>query len=261
MFDREDFQGVNAAYVQELYEKYLRDPHSVDPATREFFDGWRPEGGGETARAPRSYRGRRPDDEILCKAVGAFNLAQSIRRYGHLAAQIDPLGSRPLGDPALEPATHGVTEDDLRSLPASLVTGPVAEGAASVAEVVDRLRQLYCATTGYDFAHIFLPEERHWLRHAVETGRFRAPLDPIDPVALLDRLTQVEAFEKFLHRSFPGKTRFSIEGLDMLVPILDEVVAEAAEAGHAAGVHRHGASRAPERHGTRARQTIRADSR
>jgi 2-oxoglutarate dehydrogenase E1 component len=249
MFDREDFQGVNAAYVRELYEKYLRDPHSVDPATREFFDrspspvgfgepsspplgeAGPPEGEGEAALAPRSYRGRRPDDEILCKAVGAFNLAQSIRRYGHLAAQIDPLGSRPLGDPALEPATHGVTEDDLRSLPASLVTGPVAEGAASVAEVVDRLRQLYCATTGYDFAHIFLPEERHWLRHAVETGRFRAPLDPIDPVALLDRLTQVEAFEKFLHRSFPGKTRFSIEGLDMLVPILDEVVSEAAEAG------------------------------
>ena len=142
MFDREDFQGVNAAYVLELYEKYQRDPHAVDPATREFFEIGRrrlrlsasarqarpplgepgpPEGEGESALAPRSYRGRRPDDDVLCKAVGAFNLAQSIRRYGHLAAQIDPLGSRPLGDPALEPATHGVTEDDLRSLPASLV--------------------------------------------------------------------------------------------------------------------------------------------
>ena len=100
-----------------------------------------------------------------------------------------------------------------------------------MAEVVDRLKQIYCSTSGYDFAHIFLPEERHWLRQAVETGRFRAPADPIDPAALLDRLTQVEAFERFLHRSFPGKTRFSIEGLDMLVPILDEVIAEAAEAG------------------------------
>ena len=76
-----------------------------------------------------------------------------------------------------------------------------------------------------------MPEERRWLREAIETGRYRAPVDPIDPIALLERLTDVEGFEKFLHRTFPGKTRFSIEGLDMLVPILDEVISEAAEAG------------------------------
>ena len=98
-------------------------------------------------------------------------------------------------------------------------------------EVVEALRRIYCSTTGYDYAHVFVPEERRWLRHAAECGRFRAPADPIDPVALLDRLTQVEAFERFLHRSFPGKTRFSIEGVDMMVPILDEVIAESAEAG------------------------------
>ena len=94
-----------------------------------------------------------------------------------------------------------------------------------------RFRRIYCSTTGYDYAHVFVPEERQWLRQAAEGGRFRAPADPIDPVALLDRLTQVEAFERFLHRTFPGKTRFSIEGLDMLVPILDEVIGDAAEAG------------------------------
>ena len=78
-----------------------------------------------------------------------------------------------------------------------------------------------------------MPEEREWLREAVESGRFRAPADPIDPVALLDRLTQVEVFERFLQRTFPGKTRFSIEGLDMLVPILDEVIAERGRGRHA----------------------------
>ena len=77
-----------------------------------------------------------------------------------------------------------------------------------------------------------MPEEREWLRQAAERGRFRAPADPIDPVALLDRLTQVEAFERFLHRTFPGKTRFSIEGLDMLVPILDEVIARGGRGRH-----------------------------
>jgi 2-oxoglutarate dehydrogenase E1 component len=163
--------------------------------------------------------------------VGAINLAQSIRRYGHLAAQIDPLGARPLGDPALEPGTHGVTEADLRAMPASLMRGHIAEGAETMWDVVKRLREVYCSTTGSDIAHIFVPQERQWLREAVETNRYHAPADPIDPIALLERLTDVEAFERFLHRSFPGKTRFSIEGLDTLVPILDEVISEAAEAG------------------------------
>jgi 2-oxoglutarate dehydrogenase E1 component len=163
--------------------------------------------------------------------VGAVTLAQSIRRYGHLAAPIDPLGSRPMGDPALLPETHGVSDADLKRLPADLIAGPVAQGASSMWDVCERLRALYCGTTGYDVAHIFVPEERRWLRDVVETERFRAPADPIDPMALLDRLTQVEAFERFLQRTFPGKTRFSIEGLDTLVPILDEVISEAAEAG------------------------------
>ena len=78
---------------------------------------------------------------------------------------------------------------------------------------------------------MFVPAEREWLRQAAEAGRFRAPADPINPGALLDRLSQVEAFERFLQRTFPGKTRFSIEGLDMLVPVLDEVIGEAAESG------------------------------
>ncbi|MGH9334548.1 MAG: 2-oxoglutarate dehydrogenase E1 component, partial [Vicinamibacteria bacterium] len=73
------------------------------------------------------------------------------------------------------------------------------------------------------------PSERGWLREAAESSRFRPPHDPIDPPALLERLTRVEAFEQFLHRTFPGKSRFSIEGLDMLVPILDEVIGAAAE--------------------------------
>ena len=94
------------------------------------------------------------------------------------------------------------------------------------------LRRIYCSTTGYDYcARLRARRSADWLRQAAEAGRFRAPADPIDPVALLERLTQVEVFERFLHRTFPGKTRFSIEGLDMLVPILDEVIGEAAEAG------------------------------
>jgi 2-oxoglutarate dehydrogenase E1 component len=225
----EEFQGVNAAYILELYEKFRADPAAVDESTRAFFSA-HPTPPAEPAAAAAAGA----PSSLLDRAdtiVGAVNFAQSIRRYGHLGASIDPLGMRTKGDPILEPETHGVTEADLRALPASLISGPVAEGASSMWEVVERLRALYCSTTGYDFAHIFVAEERHWLRDAVETGRFRAPADAIDPVAVLNWLTDVEAFERFLHRTFPGKTRFSIEGVDMLVPILDEVIAEAAEAG------------------------------
>ncbi|OFW04786.1 MAG: 2-oxoglutarate dehydrogenase E1 component [Acidobacteria bacterium RIFCSPLOWO2_02_FULL_67_36] len=219
----EEFTGLNRGYVLALYEKYRNDPGSVDDETRAVFDTWAPP--AEEAAAPAA--GTLP----VRKIVGAVNLAQSIRRYGHLAAQLDPLGNPPAGDPALLPETHGVTEEDLRTLPASLVFSPLCAGASNMLEAIDAFRRIYCSTTGYDYAHVFVPEERQWLRNAAECGRFRAPSDPIDPIALLDRLTEVEAFERFLQRTFPGKTRFSIEGLDMLVPILDEVIGEAAESG------------------------------
>jgi 2-oxoglutarate dehydrogenase E1 component len=220
----EDFSGVNSGYVLELYQRFRKDPSSVDPATRAIFEEWTP----PTEEPVSSVSAQGMPARV---AVDAVHLAQSIRRYGHLAAQLDPLGTKPPGDPSLLADTHGVTEADLRSLPATLMSSPLADGAASMRDLVDAFRQVYCSTTGYDFSHVFVPEERRWLRQAVEGGRFRAPADPINPVALLERLTQVEAFERFLHRTFPGKTRFSIEGLDMLVPILDEVIGEAAEAG------------------------------
>jgi 2-oxoglutarate dehydrogenase E1 component len=169
--------------------------------------------------------------DLLHKAVAAFDLAQSIRRYGHLAADLDPLGSAPLGDPSLAPAAHGISDAELQQLPASLVGGPVAESSRNAYEAIEKLRGVYCSTTGYDYAHVFVPEERQWLRHAAEAGRFRPPIDPLNPDELLDRMTQVEVFERFLHRTFPGKTRFSVEGLDMLVPILDEIICDAADGG------------------------------
>ncbi len=218
------FTGINRAYVLELYDHYLKDPESVDADTRELFEHWTPPplDHEETSKVTGT---------TLKIAVGAVNLAQSIRRYGHLAANLDPLGVRRLGDPSLMPETHGVSEDDLRALPPDLITTPLADRASNMLDVVNAFRQVYGSTLGHDYAHVFVPEERQWLRDAVEAGRYRAPADPIDPVALLDRLTQVEAFERFLQRTFPGKTRFSIEGLDMLVPMLDEVVGDGAEAG------------------------------
>ena len=218
----QDFTGLNRGYVLELHEKYRRDPASVDAETRALFDQWTPP--GESV----AVHGGVPYEQI----VGAARFAQSIRRYGHLGAKLDPLGLRPpIGDPSLLPETHDVTDQDLRNLPPTLLSSPVCENSETMFEAIAAFRQIYCSTTGYDYNHVFVPDERRWLRQAAEGGRFRAPADPISPVALLDRLTQVEVFERFLQRTFPGKTRFSIEGLDMLVPILDEVIGDAAESG------------------------------
>jgi 2-oxoglutarate dehydrogenase E1 component len=219
----QEFQGLNAGYVLDLYEKYLDDPSSVDERTRQHFETWTPPEDLEVAPSV---------DAIDARVVtAAATLAESLRRYGHLAAQIDPLGSRPHGDASLALETYGITEADLKRLPASVIGGPIAQGLTTAAEVIAALRQVYCSRSGYDVAQIFVAEEREWLRLAIETGRFRPPAAPVDGDGLLTRLTEVEVFERFLHRTFPGKTRFSVEGLDMLVPILDEVIAGASASG------------------------------
>src|SRR5919112_3953298 len=101
------FTGLNRGYVLELYERFRRDPSSVDDETRALFERWAPPSDVEVAPDQGA------DQDLLRKAVAAANLAQDIRRYWHLAAQLDPLGSPRHGDPSLLPETHGVTDDDL----------------------------------------------------------------------------------------------------------------------------------------------------
>jgi len=231
-----EFYGPNSGYVLELYEQYQADPSSVDAATRAFFESWTPpdsllESTNGAAAAPSAATAVAAPD--LQKIVGVANLAQSVREYGHLAAQLDPLGGEPPGEPSLVLDYHGVTEADLHSLPASLIGGPAAERTATAWDAIAELRNIYSGTIGHDYDHLRIPAVREWLRHAAEADPFGPDARPIDETALLERLTQVEAFEHFLHSKYPGKTRFSIEGLDMLVPMLDEIVAACA----AAGVH------------------------
>jgi 2-oxoglutarate dehydrogenase E1 component len=222
-----EFRGLNDAYVAELYEAFRRDPASVDTAARAFFaqHGPPPELAAPSVGDVSTVSGA-----PIAKIVGAVNLAESIRKFGHLAAQVDPLGSPPPGDPSLQPEFHGVTEQDLRDLPASLILGPPAEGKRSAWEVIEALRVVYSSASGFDYGHLRDPEERQWLINAIESRQFRPPADPIDEVALLERITQEGAFELFIHRTFPGKTRFSIEGLGILIPVLDELIRCAAEA-------------------------------
>jgi 2-oxoglutarate dehydrogenase E1 component len=222
----ETFHGPNAGYVLELYERYRRDPGSVDDATQRFFESWQPPSDGNRAVPPAVAAAPElalSPEKVRC----AVELVQGIREFGHLAAQLDPLGSAPPGDPALALETYNLTPEELMQLPASIVVGAPAEEASDAWQAIQQLYDIYTGAIGYDYEHIRVPEEREWLRDAAEYGWFRPPQAPVAAPGLLQRLTEVEVFEQFLHRFFPGKTRFSIEGLDMMVPMLDEIIAVA----------------------------------
>jgi 2-oxoglutarate dehydrogenase E1 component len=222
----ETFHGPNAGYVLELYERFREDPASVDGATRRLFEQWQPPVDGEDGAGPDLVATVSAE-----KISSAVYLVQAIREFGHLAARLDPLGSEPPGDPALSLDSYGLTAEDLQKLPPGIVVGACAEESANAWQAMEKLRGIYTGAIGYDYEHIRIPEEREWLRDAAEGGWFRPPQAAVAETDLLRRLTQVEVFEQFLQRFFPGKTRFSIEGLDMMAPMLDEIVATAGREG------------------------------
>ncbi len=217
---------LNLAYLLDQYDAYRSDPSSVGQETRALFDQWGPPAGSESTAPPDMGHGIQPR-----LVAGAVSLATAIRSYGHRGARLDPLGRKAIGDAALEFATHGITEEDLAVLPAEIIGGPVARRFNNALEAIRHLRQVYQDTSGLEFEHVFNAEERDWLRLAVESGAYRPPNNPIDEMRLLERLTEVGALERFLHSAFPGQTRFSLEGLGMMVPILDEILAAASACG------------------------------
>lgn len=225
------FYGPNAGYVLELYDQYLEDPASVGAKWQRYFEEFQPElptSNGHAAVATAAAVVPAAPAVDLAKVVGAATLAVAIREYGHLASDIDPLG-RPIPEnPDIEQATYGLTDADLRALPAMVVGGSVAEQSANALDAIEQLRRVYMGTIGFDFDHVHQPAERAWLTEAAESQRFTQPMERSARRALLRRLTDVEGFEKFLHQTYLGQKRFSIEGTDMLVPMLDEIVLAAA---------------------------------
>ncbi len=224
------FYGPNLGYVLELYELYREDPDSVDESMRSFFENWSPPQStgtnGQTSAATSAA------DVDFEKVVGATKFIRHVRDFGHTEAQLDPLGSEPTGDPTLDPAFYRISEEDLETLPGDvMVGGPIGERTGTAKEAVDELRRIYCKTTGYDFGHIREPEERFWLREAVESERFGSRMEDEDAKRLLERITRVDTFEKFLHRAFLGQKRFSVEGVDMVVPMVNSFVRSANDSG------------------------------
>jgi 2-oxoglutarate dehydrogenase E1 component len=253
-----DVDGLNAGYAQLLLDEYLENPEGVPTEWRSLFESGASElverhpglarlrellGGNGTpvpaappaeaaALAPAPTAAPAVEDETMLAAVAAaVSLVKAHRTHGHLAARLDPLGSEPPGDPALEPERlqPPLTPELQALIPASVLR--LSCPGETLAEALPRLREIYCGTIAYEIEHISDHEQRVWLRQAIESGRFRRPLDREDRRRMLVRLSEVEGFEQYLRRAFLGQKQFSIEGLDVMVPMLDETIELAAEAG------------------------------
>jgi len=240
-------EGLDAGYAALVLEQYLENPAAVPSEWRSLFESAPEEllamqpglarlvelleqhGNGHVEAPAVPVVVETVDAELAQGIASAMRLVNAFRSHGHLAARLDPLGSEPPGDPQLEPEQFNLTPELMARIPASLLG--LSLGAETLADALPKLQQTYCGAIAYEIEHISDHEERHWLRHAIESGRFRTPLDERAKVALLERLTQVEGIEQYLRRAFLGQKQFSIEGLDVMVPMLDEAIELSAEAG------------------------------
>ncbi|MDQ3859881.1 MAG: 2-oxoglutarate dehydrogenase E1 component [Actinomycetota bacterium] len=237
-------EDLNAGYVRELFVEYLNSPESVDPAWRALFDSAPEElvahlpllervrelapgaigGNGAAYAAIAPEAPPAPDDELLGAVAAAMALVKAHRMHGHLAARLDPLGSEPPGDPALEPERlqPKLTPELQRRIPARLLR--LYCPGETLADALPNLRARYCGTLAFQIEHISDHEQRVWLRRAIESGEYAQPLSPDRKRALLERLSEVEGFERYIRRAFLGQKSFSIEGLDVMVPMFDEAI-------------------------------------
>jgi 2-oxoglutarate decarboxylase len=163
----------------------------------------------------------RPSMELLQAVQAATSLLKAFRTHGHLAARLDPLGSEPRSDPALQPESLNLTPDLMAQVPASILR--VECPGETLLDVLPRMREDYCGTIAYQIEHLSSHQQRVWLRERIETNWHRKPLEPEEKRALLDRLIQVFQFERFIQKAYLGQKMFSIEGLDAVVPMIDEL--------------------------------------
>jgi 2-oxoglutarate decarboxylase len=160
--------------------------------------------------------------DLIAAAAAGMALISRIRTHGHTAASLDPLEGPKDGDPVLDPASLQLDDALAARVPANVVR-TYAPGS-TLAEVLANLRSIYCSTIAYEVEHITSHEQRSWLRKQIESGAHVKPLTRERKLELLDRLTRVEAFERYLRKAFLGQKTFSIEGIDALVPMLEELL-------------------------------------
>ncbi len=182
-----------------------------------------------TATAPAPSATEIPDEELMQAVQAATSLLKAHRMHGHLAARLDPLGTPPEGDPALDPEPLGLTPELMARIPTRVLRTMVP--GDTLADALPYLRETYCGTLAYEIEHIASHRQRTWLREKIESGAYRTPLSPDEQRALLERLIEVDSLERFMHKAYLGQKQFSLEGIDMTVPMLDELIQLIAGAG------------------------------
>jgi len=229
-YDHRIIQGAESGRFLALVESYLQGEHG-------FYEGVFADLGVELgpapappASAPAPARVAAPatpapvsaSEEMLRAVQAASTFVSRVRSHGHLAAYLDPLGSEPEGDPGLDPQALGLTSEVLAKLPADIFQMYVS--GATLADALPHLLETYCGTIAYEIEHIASHRQRVWLREHIESGAFRQALTNDERRTLFKRLVEVDALERFMHKAYLGQHQFSIEGLDMTVPMLDELI-------------------------------------
>ena len=221
--DRFSFaSGANAAFIDDLFTKFREDPESVEPSWRSFFEGYefaaQGAGTGDSISAEEARNNSRVEA-----------LINAYRRLGHLQAHLNPLAPKPAVDPSMMPEAHGLkgVGGDHKFHPANL---PVS-GSISLPEVMDLLMSTYCGTIGADYREVNSIDAVVWFQNQMEGCRNKPPLSVEAKRHILERLGAAEGFEKFLQARYLGQKRFSLEGAESLVPLMDTLLDESSANG------------------------------
>ncbi len=240
------FYGGNAAFIEDLYERYLKDPESIDMAWRARFDAIHQEAANEIPHGPVRENFERLASESRTRAQSRYTehlepaaaekqsavlrLINTYRYRGHQIADLDPLKLRPTPKVAdLEPAYHNLEDSDLELV---FHTGSLyAPDRMPLRQILDLLQRIYCGPVGSEYMHITTTQEKRWIQKRLEGYQARPELEPADRRWLLTLLTAAEGLEKYLHTKYVGQKRFSLEGGEALIPLIDELIQRAGRKG------------------------------
>jgi len=213
----------NTEFIDEQYRLWQSDPTKVSRDWQFFFQGF------ELASARDSEVVLVCDEDQVSRQSRAEGLTYRYRDLGHLLACLDPLAACPTDHPLLNIAAFGLTDDDMeREFYTQLFPG---KDLASLREILAALRETYCRSVGVEYMHLQDPAERQWLQERMEPNRNRPALSRDEKIRILQKLYQASLFEQFLHKKYLGQTRFSLEGAEALIPMLDALLTQVAEQG------------------------------
>ena len=230
--------GGNAEFLDSLYEQYLRDPATVDERWRAYFERLGTPAGpsdrppapvrtaiAERARQPRAASGTAPDAQADARQAAVSRLIQIWTNRGHLLAKLDPLGLMERPRPSvLDLGYFGLADSDLDS---EFFTGSRTEAVPKrmkLRDIVKQLEFLYAGSIGAEFAHMSTSEERLWLQDQFQEGRIHHRFTAQEQRNILWQLTAAEGLERYLHTKYVGQKRFSLEGGDSFIPLLDDLI-------------------------------------